>query len=369
MNWLKSLFSTKSSTIDRDGRNMRVEFPATSAEPPFLPPLSSKFAHLPAAAAPTTTSDSTAGYPNAFKLPRIGGSEIFDPSLKQYDCAYRESDPVFADDAQRRRWYAARQALLGHVLRTVSASAWRDRLVLRGSALMKLWLDDEARVPGDIDWVVLPTECGAKSEETREMLDAIARATTAAGRVGDAELDPSLVATDEIWTYERADGLRLTFSWKVADLPPGKMQADFVFGETLWEPPSAIALPTMDGDTIPLLAATPELSLAWKLLWILTDEYPQGKDLYDAVMLAERYPLQAELVGCLVAAVREHFGAYWERSFRDAPMEGLFEQDLKRIDWKGFVREYPWVDSDLDAWGDRLKAALPQLWAKATWER
>ena len=37
-------------------------------------------------------------------------------------------------------------------------------------------------------------------------------------------------------------------------------------------------------------------ALAWKLLWLATDTYPQGKDLYDAVLLAEHTTVDQSLV-------------------------------------------------------------------------
>lgn len=42
--------------------------------------------------------------------------------------------------------------------------------------------------------------------------------------------------------------------------------------------------------------ASDEESLAWKLLWLYSDIHPQGKDLYDAVLLAERTALQTSLL-------------------------------------------------------------------------
>ncbi|PYC74957.1 hypothetical protein C7C45_03455 [Micromonospora arborensis] len=45
-----------------------------------------------------------------------------------------------------------------------------------------------------------------------------------------------------------------------------------------------LILPDVDK---PVLAAPAPLALAWKLLWLATDRYPQGKDLYDAALLAE----------------------------------------------------------------------------------
>ncbi len=309
---------------------------------------------------------SDTSYPNAYRLAQTGGLAIFDPALRNYEAGFREGDPTFASDVDCRRWHDAREELLEHAIRIVADSEWKDRLMLRGSALMKAWFGDEARPPGDIDWVLLVNGWTSTCDETEQMLDDIARRFTAAGRVGEAVVDPCRVARDAIWTYERADGVRLTFSAEVSDLPPLKVQCDFVFGETLWEPPVSLSMPERDGGVIRLLAASPELSLAWKLEWLLTDAYPQGKDLYDAVMLAEQFPLPQHLLKRLVVRVRESCGLTQDMRKDSEAVEGMWS-NLKDIDWATFVREYPWVDPDFDAWVERFKAAVPELWIEESW--
>lgn len=87
---------------------------------------------------------------------------------------------------------------------------------------------------------------------------------------------------------------------------------------------------------VPLLGATRELSLAWKLVWQAGDMYPQGKDLYDAVLLAEScalpYPLLAE-------------------AFRF------------QTDWAAFHKEYPGIPGSAESYADRLLKALAPTFA------
>lgn len=308
-------------------------------------------------------------YPQAYRLAQMGGPAIFDPALRNYSAGYREGDPTFASDEDRRRWWAARTALLEHAMRVVAESRWKEHLMLRGSALLKLFLGDEARSPGDIDWVVLTPGWTSTCDETEAILSDIARRFTEEGRVGEATVDPEQVARDPIWTYERADGMRLTFIGSIDGLPPLKVQCDFVFGETPWEPPMPLSIPTSDHREIALSAASPELSLAWKLLWLFTDAYPQGKDLYDAVMLAERYPLSQPLLDRMVAAVCEENGEYWRKGLFDGSFDDAFEENFVDIEWLTFAAEYPWVDPDLEGWVDRLKDAMPVLWDPEVWRR
>ncbi|MEY2232507.1 MULTISPECIES: hypothetical protein [Streptomyces] len=59
--------------------------------------------------------------------------------------------------------------------------------------------------------------------------------------------------------------------------PDGHVQLDFVFDERLPVPPE----PAGPACGAVVLAATPALSPAWKVLWLISDRHPQGKDLYD----------------------------------------------------------------------------------------
>ncbi|MFI1993161.1 nucleotidyl transferase AbiEii/AbiGii toxin family protein [Actinoplanes sp. NPDC020271] len=52
-------------------------------------------------------------------------------------------------------WEAAHRSALDHVLGLIAESSWADVLMLRGSMLMPAWVGEQARLPGDLDWIVL----------------------------------------------------------------------------------------------------------------------------------------------------------------------------------------------------------------------
>lgn len=299
------------------------------------------------------------GLPNAFSLPSTGGEKIFDPALRGYVQGFRQGDAPIADPLARQRWSTARAEVMASMLRAIAASAWSQHLVLRGSATMPAWVGDAARRPGDLDWVVLPDTWASDSAEAESLLDGFIAAIAAHGVVaGEARIHVGRVAVDEIWTYERAQGKRLTFSWAVPGLPPGKLQCDFVFKETLWAPPIPLALPAPTGDAISLQAAGPEQSLAWKILWLLTDGYPQGKDLYDAVLLSRCVQLSPEMATRTLEAIRSTF--YTPDSF-DKWMEKQEDWVLGQVgdvEWQDFRKEHPWVDADLDGWIAAFRKAV-----------
>jgi hypothetical protein len=251
---------------------------------------------------------------------------------------------------------------MDHVLRIVSGSPWNNHLVLRGSLLMKAWLGDAAREPGDMDWTVTPHTKLISEPWANELFEGIVRLVAVQPRVSDTiEILAAQIATDDIWTYDRAPGRRIVFPWRAEGLPDGTVQMDIVFGEAIDPPPTRTLVPTSNGTGSEVLAASREQSLAWKILWLETDMYPQGKDLYDAVILAERTPgVPRELVERTLRSSPDYRPA-------EAPLEDL---PLRwQVDWDNFKLEYPAVVDDATEWKARLAAALRSSFTEADRQR
>ncbi|MEV6835419.1 nucleotidyl transferase AbiEii/AbiGii toxin family protein [Streptomyces sp. NPDC051133] len=273
---------------------------------------------------------------------------VFEPALKQYQNAYRATDPVFADPARGEAWRTARRAALHQVLAAIADSEWAEALVLRGSVLMSVWFGEAARDPGDLDFVVVPADRGIEEERTALMLDGVARASEA--RPGEVRFSARDAVTEDIWTYDRVPGRRTVLPWSAPGLPGGHVQLDFVFNERLPEEPEPLELP---GGTV-LRAATPGLSLAWKLMWLLTDLHPQGKDLYDAVLLAERHPLSH----ALLQRVMRESGEWPDASLeRPVPLTEV-GRAAGDVEWHHFATEYPRFTGREREFADRLVRAV-----------
>ena len=125
---------------------------------------------------------------------------------------------------------------------------------------------------------------------------------------------------------------------------------DFVFGEELWIAPMSV--PLGDDPNVSIMAASPEQSLAWKLLWLASDMHPQGKDLYDAVLLAESYEIAPELVERAFAEGNE-----W-RPNRLAGRSVIESWPIESIEWADFIAEYPDIAGTAADWKYRLAEAL-----------
>ncbi|MFJ3026873.1 nucleotidyl transferase AbiEii/AbiGii toxin family protein [Streptomyces tendae] len=283
---------------------------------------------------------------------------VFDPALKQYQNAYRATDPSFTDPERGAAWRAARRRALDLVLGAVADSEWADSLVLRGSMLMSTWFGAQAREPGDLDFVVVPPSWRIDDGRTERMLTALAEAAGARAGTGADGVEVGISAqgtvVEDIWTYDRVPGLRTVLPWGAPGLPGGHVQLDFVFGERLPEPPEPVEL---SGGAV-LYAATPGLSLAWKLLWLINDAYGQGKDLYDAVLLAERHPLSRDLL-------HEVFRLSGEWPY---PREHILLEDVVEaagyVEWNHFVTEYPRFRERGDEFAERLVRAVTPAFAR-----
>jgi hypothetical protein len=308
---------------------------------------------------------------------------------------------------------AARRAALDHVLSVIADSACVDDLVLRGSVTMLAWVGERAREPGDLDWIVRPTAVvpiddlhpfpyldsldavrvspeavhGAARNEIwtfedfeteglrahlppeglrwipdedswaelsrphQEVVELLRRhPTTPEGLV----IDAGAITEDATWGYDYgSDGgrARLSVPWH-GDAVDGTLQLDFAYDERLPEAPRLIAVPR--GGARPptaVWAATPQLSLAWKLQWLCTDQVAQGtsagKDLYDAVLLAELdgMRLPPRLVRDVVGRI---------------PDSAVIEPAAVRrwrVDWSALAADH----GPPDPWLARLAAALDMV--------
>ncbi|MFF7816337.1 nucleotidyl transferase AbiEii/AbiGii toxin family protein [Streptomyces sp. NPDC007945] len=284
----------------------------------------------------------------------------FDPALKHFRDAFRPTDDVIEDPRLRARWQAARRSALDLVLASVAGSAWADSLVLRGSMLMSAWFGEAARPPKDIDFVVVPETWRIEEPRTRTMLDDIARSADRLARTLDLDLviDAAGAVTEYIWTYERVPGHRLVLPWSAPGLPGGQVQLDFVFHERLPTPPRPA-----DVAGVRVRAADRELSLAWKLLWLSCDMYPQAKDLYDAVLLAESCTLPRALLEAVMDEADE-----WPLGV-GVPLDlAVFERAAREVDWSAFPDDHGDADaasgpSLREELASRLVAALAPTFA------
>lgn len=215
---------------------------------------------------------------------------------------------------------------------------------------MKSWFPEEAREPGDIDFVVVPPTLRLDSSAGDRFLESVVETILDADFDEGLRLLPREIRSDVIWNYERAPGRRFVVPWQGEGLPSGTLQIDVVFSDPLPDEGAMVdTVSLLDGSRVSLLTASPGVSLAWKIQWLLTDQYPQGKDLYDAALIARRFPLSWTMLQQRL----ELSDLSWKgRSVKLSDIESL------EVDWDNFQAEYPWVQGSETLWRNRLVTAV-----------
>ena len=293
-----------------------------------------------------------------------GQQPVFEPALLHFPNAYRAGDPRFADAELTRRWLAARRTALDLVLEAVAGCAWAQELMLRGSMLMRSWYRETAREPGDLDFVVLEDSWEVDDPQTDELFTQIAESaqSLADGDGGSVRFDAAAAKSDDIWTYDRVPGCRLMLPWQAEGTPGGWVQLDFVFNEIVPLAPRTQSVTAGSGrPAAELRVASKQLSLAWKLVWLITDMHPQGKDLYDAVLLAEDTMIEYAVLRGALADADENFRA------RPIGLASFAELGIG-LGWDHFQREYPSIQGTAEDWLRRLAAALEPTFTRLAGE-
>ncbi|RJO72560.1 hypothetical protein D5S18_22615 [Nocardia panacis] len=281
----------------------------------------------------------------------------------------------FTESEDGADWVAARREAIDHVLAAIAESPWSPRLVLRGSMLAKAWFGAWAREPGDLDFVVHHRRQRPDEPSAEEMFDdLVSDAVAMSRRPGSTVFIDRRMWRGEIgedYRYGGLEGTRLILSWH-GHGRVGTVQIDFAFDEPLHDPPELTPIPrsSLPGPPMMLLAVTARQSLAWKIAWLVADARshfnleadeedhdagkpgPLGKDLYDAVLLAERCRLPGNL---LDEALRScHLPALFALG---APLDAIIPV-ANDVDWHAFAGEHPLLSGAHEQFVWRLVVAL-----------
>ncbi|MFI1917019.1 nucleotidyl transferase AbiEii/AbiGii toxin family protein [Nocardia sp. NPDC020380] len=270
-------------------------------------------------------------------------------------------DRVVHEDATgpRAPWYEARRQVMSHVLTAVATSNWHQHLVLRGSVTLRAWFGAKAREPVDLDFVVVPHRWRWNDVPADHMHeDLVARAADLAAAAGGVRIRPSTGCAENIHRFPYGDipGRRVAVLWESTDAGSGYLDIDFAFGETLPTAPIRTVIPQLCSSGAPIVLPTvdPSLSLAWKLAWLEAETNDEsrarGKDLFDAVLLAEH---------CAPDLLRDAVLPFC-RAHRQTPSKYLayLTHWARCVDWDSFAEDYPLLESAHDEFTERLSRAL-----------
>jgi hypothetical protein len=214
---------------------------------------------------------------------------VFDPALKHYPRAFVQLPE-----------HSPRDATLEACVQGLARARIREHVVLRGSITLARWFGDLARSPHDIDLIVRDPAIAPESDAAKELLADLRDAVCAGLHDARLQVLNDEITVDKIWTYERAEGRRLSIPFGARDRELDAIQVDIVFRAPLHDAAVFEQLEEDSAVRCGVWMASKAESLAWKLLWLTTDVYPQAKDLYDALLLAEATELPQSILDAVL---------------------------------------------------------------------
>ncbi len=227
------------------------------------------------------------------------------------------------------------------LLRRLQAPEVSTLFALRGSLPLLAWGGELARTPDDIDLVLLAGNSPARGHEALQ--HALLRSNADGYRF-------EIVNEVDLWNYTAAPGVRYSVVWQTAN-QRNWLDFDVAEGEHLPLAPEWMQLSFPDiQQEVTALCCTPELSLAWKLRWLLVDTPWDLDDLYDALLLFRLVKLDSAK---LRAAVLDLFRLH------ETPIAELYrylDRSLLHNGWRGSWRHVP----------QRLRTLMPSQEAAFT---
>jgi hypothetical protein len=231
---------------------------------------------------------------------------------------------------------------LERFLYRLGASDRRDRFVLKGAMLLRLWSDRPYRATRDLD---LLRRGDGEFEAIREDLRAILATHVPPDAV---DFDGEHIGLEAIRAEDEYAGTRATLHARC-----GKarltLQIDMGLGDAVWPAPQTCAYPTLLDFPAPDLLAYPrEAVVAEKLeaVVVLGDRNSRIKDFFDLHHLASRFGFDRAI---LFEAVQQTF----ERRRTPIPAEDPI--GLTRLYW-----ENPSRPAQVRAFARRARLTVPQ---------
>ena len=261
---------------------------------------------------------------------------------------------------QRPLGEVVRHYLLEGVLRRLAQSPWAERFVLRGSMLTRSWVP--ARVAQDLDFT---SSTALSVEETARHFLPLLRDDAADDGL---RFDNAAFRVIGIWQETAFPGVRL-FLRVGLGAPNLSLSIDVGFRDPLVPPAEIVDYPSLIGPTFRTWCCRPETMLGWKLhgLAEMGERRWRPKDLYDLLLLGERFAPDADVLAAAIAS------AFTSRKYRVEDAAAVFSPaswwatKRSQVRWDDFRRAGDGLDIPEDVTqvvarvAARLRPALERL--------
>ncbi len=216
----------------------------------------------------------------------------------------------------------------------LGASEARERFVLKGAMLLRLWSDQPYRATRDLD---LLRKGDGSFEAIRADVKSICEKKVDADGV---EFDPESIEVQAIRVEDEYGGARVNLN-AVCDTARLRLQIDMGVGDSIWPLPRPIAYPTLlDMPAPSIFAYPPEAVVAEKLeaIVVLGDRNSRIKDYFDLQYLAGRFAFDRTT---LAEAIRRTFARRATPVPTEAPIgltRGYWENPSRPPQIRAFAR-------------------------------
>ncbi len=276
---------------------------------------------------------------------------------------------------------AGRREAIDHILAALARSPWSPRPVLRGDALARAWFGEWVPEPECLEFVVRFEEWQRPDDPSvDEVIENVLADAAAISRQPGSTVVIDRRRHEHEAFYEDYDSPPASAQQAVYWRGRGQLDAVrmyFAFEEILHDPPVPTLIPRANPSDSPLVlqAVSRRQSLAWKIARLAADsgrivqpwdyscdaepdydkpveimpDYdesvendpiendelrPKGRDLYEAVLLAEHSPLPLTLIDKILGAGNILLTAL------DTELD-LLVRIANDVDWNAFAGDYP----------------------------
>ncbi len=246
------------------------------------------------------------------------------------------------------------------LLYRLSASAYRDRFVLKGAHAFLIWQGAAHRPTRDLDLL------GFGSSDLKGLTDIFQRlCVTEVARDG-VFFDPETVTTHP--TRERAvyDGARVNLTAQI-DTARIPVQIDVGFGDAVTPGPLETTFPTLLDFPAPQVRAYPrETVVAEKLhgIALLGIANSRMKDYYDIWFLSRHFSFEGTILARAIAATFDRRGLALPTELPTGLSPSFAQDRQKRQQWSAFLRNIGEADvagTQADVGGTQADMSLQRL--------
>ncbi len=237
-------------------------------------------------------------------------------------------------------------------------SAVRDRCVLKGAALLAVWLPNPHRATRDVDLL------GSGASDEAAISQLITEVSTTPCPNDGLTFDLSELSIEPIREEAAYSGVRALFWARLANAKI-RMQVDFGFGDAIPHGPEVVTLPLMLGalPTTTLRAYPREQAVAEKFeaMVQLETRNSRMKDFHDVWALAGAFAFDGARLSDAVAACFARRNTPWATGTPPALTARFYEDAAMRSRWTGYLSAGAVQDApprDFTVIGERLMAFL-----------